>query len=104
MYATQGIQVITHNNDSKVPGISPTDEEMEILNFIHPHADQLIFKARNIPPVPDLFSSDNLELFYPDPLKKCNEVELKITPERKQGRNVKQQVFSNTELGELEHV
>ena len=78
---------------------------MEILNFMHLHADQLIFKASNIPTVPDLFSSDNLELFYPDPLKKCNEVELKIqTPERKQGSNVKQQVFSNTELEELEHV
>lgn len=96
-------RAITHNNDSKVPGISPTDEEMEILSFMHPHADQFIFKSRNIPTVPDLFSSDNLELSYPDPLKKCNEVELKITLERKQGSNVEQQVFSNTGLGELEH-
>ena len=59
-------RAITHNNDNKVPGISPTDEKMEILSFMHPHADQFIFKSRNIPTVPDLFSSDNLELLYPD--------------------------------------
>ena len=59
-------RAITHNNDSEVPGISPTDKEMEIWSFMHPHADQFIFKSRSIPTVPDLFSSDNLELFYPD--------------------------------------
>ena len=93
-------RAITHNNDSKVPGISPTDEEMEILSFMHSHADQFIFKSRNIPTVPDLFSSDNLELFYPDPFNEGNEVELKITPDRKQGSNVEQQVG----LGELGHL
>lgn len=74
------------NNDNKVPGIPPTDKEMETLManlnkctvkpvplcLMLPYADQFILKSRNIPTVPDLFSSDNLELSYPELLKKGN--------------------------------
>ena len=62
----------------KVPGISPTDEKNGnfmanlskcavkpvALRLVHPYADQFILKSRNT--VPDLFSSDNLELSYPE--------------------------------------
>ena len=34
------------------------------LRLVHPYADQFILKSRNT--VPDLFSSDNLELSYPE--------------------------------------
>ena len=82
--------------DHTVPGVSPTDEEIDnlmeqldkckvkpvCLSLVHPYAHQFVLESRCIPTVPDLYSSDNMELSYPELLRKCEEVDLNITPKQ----------------------
>ena len=79
-----------------VPGISPTDAEINnlmgeldkckvkpvCLSLVHPYANQFVLESRSISTVPDLYSSDNLDLSYPELLKKCEQTDLDITTEQ----------------------
>lgn len=54
------------------------------LSLVHPYAEQFILQSRSIPTVPDLYSSDNIELSYPELLKKCSEVDFNVTTEERE--------------------
>ena len=52
-----------------------------VLSFIDPYADQFIDKSRSLPIIPDLFETGNVDLAYPELLRKCVEVTLDISDE-----------------------
>ncbi|CAH3177579.1 unnamed protein product, partial [Porites lobata] len=51
------------------------------LSLIKDYADQFVAKSRSVPVVSDLFETVNLELQYPELLRKCVNVQLDITNE-----------------------
>ena len=55
------------------------EEKAALLSLIDPYADQFISKSRNIPVLTDLFDPNNLDLKYPELLRKCLEVEINIS-------------------------
>ena len=80
----------------KVPGVSPTHGEMDnlmeeldkckvkpvCLSLVYPNANQFVLENRCIPTIPYLYSSDNMELSYPELLRKFEEVDLNVTPKQ----------------------
>ena len=52
-----------------------------VLSFIDPYADQFIDESRSLPIIPDLFETGNVDLAYPELLRKCVEVTLDISDE-----------------------
>lgn len=50
-----------------------------MLSLIDPCADQFISKSHNILVVKDLYHAKNLDLNYPELLRKCLEVEINIS-------------------------
>lgn len=53
-----------------------------VLSLIPPYADKFIDESCSVPVVSDLFNTDNLNLDYPELLKKCVEVNLTISDEQ----------------------
>ena len=50
-----------------------------MLSLIDLYAVQFILKSRNIPVTTDLYEPNNLDLNYPELLRKCSEVEVNIS-------------------------
>lgn len=81
---------------NKVPGVSPTDGEIDnlmeeldkckvkpvCLSLVHPYVNQFVLENRCIPTIPYQYSSDNMELSYPELLRKFEEVNLNVTPKQ----------------------
>ena len=51
------------------------------LSLVNNYADQFVAKSRTVPVVSDLFETENLDLEYPDLLKKCVNLTLGISVE-----------------------
>jgi len=49
------------------------------LSLVESYADQFIDERRTLPIIPDLFETGNLELDYPELIKKCVEVTLGVS-------------------------
>lgn len=50
-----------------------------MLSFIDPYADQFISKSRNVPVVSDFYDPSNLDLEYPELLRKCLNIKINLT-------------------------
>ena len=55
------------------------EEKAALLSLIDLYAVQFILKSRNIPVTTDLYEPNNLDLNYPELLRKCSEVEVNIS-------------------------
>ncbi|XP_048586934.1 uncharacterized protein LOC116607025 isoform X1 [Nematostella vectensis] len=61
--------------------LNQCETKASILSLIDPYANQFISKSRNIPVLTDLYESSNLDLKYPELLRKCLEVKINISDE-----------------------
>ena len=61
--------------------LNQCEEKAALLSLIDPYADPFISKSRNIPVLTDLYDPNNLDLKYPQLLRKCLEVEINISEE-----------------------
>ena len=61
--------------------LNQCEEKAALFSLIDPYADQFISKSRNIPVLTDLYDPNNLDLNYPDLLRKSLEVEINISDE-----------------------
>ena len=52
-----------------------------VLSFIDPYVHQFIDESRSLPIIPNLFETGNVDLDYPELLRKCVEVTLDISDE-----------------------
>ena len=59
--------------------LNQCEEKASLLSLIDPYADQFISKSRNVPVVTDLYDPNNLDLNYPELLRKCLEVAINIS-------------------------
>ena len=51
------------------------------LGLIYPYAEQFISKSHSVPVPSDLYETSNLDLEYPDFLRKCLDVQLNTSNE-----------------------
>lgn len=59
--------------------LNQCEEKAALLSLIDPYAVQFILKSRSIPIITDLYEPNNLDLNYPELLRKCSEVEVNIS-------------------------
>ena len=78
-----------------IPSQLPSEEEMNkflqtlnfcdtkavVLSLINPYAEQFVVKSRNVPVVSDLCDMNNLELNYPELLRKRVDVKIMLSDE-----------------------
>ena len=78
-----------------IPSQLPSEEEMNkflqtlnfcdtkavVLSLINPYAEQFVVKSRNVPVVSDLYDMNNLELNYPELLRKRVDVKIMLSDE-----------------------
>ena len=61
--------------------LNPCNVKPVALSLTKDYADQFVAKSRSVPVVSDLFETVNLELQYPELLRKCVNVQLDISNE-----------------------
>ena len=61
--------------------LNQCDTKAIALSLIDPYAEQFISKSHSVPVPSDLYETSNLDLEYPDLLRKCLDVQLNISNE-----------------------
>ena len=59
--------------------LNQCEEKAALFSLIDPYAVQFTLKSRSIPIITDLYEPNNLDLNYPELLRKCSEVEVNIS-------------------------
>jgi len=92
MHAEANVKKVQHPSKSAAVD-APTSAEMTVLyhklngcsikpvalSLIDPFAEQFISISRSIPKVTDLYDSTNLDLQYPDLIKKCMDIKIELS-------------------------
>ena len=71
----------TADMDTLYETLNQCETKAAVLSLIDPYADQFVAKIRNVPVISDLHEPSNLDLEYPELVRKCVEVKIDISDE-----------------------